>query len=201
MALPRWIAGIRPRRLFVGPAGAALLVVCFFLPWARFSCGPGLGRTVSGPQLGGVAWLAVVAGLALIAAFALLLRTGRLHLAWPLPAAAAIVAIAAIASGLDRLTGYIHVGFTQVKPAGLSIHWGPGGIGAIAGLILLLFGTVLLLPSRFRRASPAGRAAEPVAGQAQPLRKRCGSGSADPDVLDGGPPPALGRRVRRGSGA
>ncbi len=165
MTLLRRIANIRPRCLFVGPAGAALLVVCFFLPWARFSCGPGLGRTISGPLLGNVAWLALVAGLVLIGAFALLWRVGRLHLAWPLPAAAAIVAILSIASDLDKLTGCIHVGFTRLKPASLSVHLRPGGVGVIAGLILLLFGTVLLLPRRFGPAARGARATRPSAGQ------------------------------------
>ncbi len=152
MAILQWIDRIRRRSLFVGPAGAALLVVCFFLPWARFSCGPGLGATVSGPRLGGIAWLAVVAGVALLAAFVLLLRVRRPHLAWPLPAAAALVAVAAIACGLQELSRGINLGITHVKPAGLSIHWRPGGIGVIAGLLLLLGGTVLLLPRGLRRA-------------------------------------------------
>jgi len=144
----RWIAGIRPRGAFAGPAGAALLIVCFFLPWARFSCGPGFGRTISGQGLGGIARLAVVAALALLAAFLLLWRSRRLHLAWPLPAATALTALVAIAAGLNEVSRGINLGVTHVKPTGLHVDLRPGGIGTIAGLFLLLLGTVLLLPHR-----------------------------------------------------
>jgi len=152
----------RPRGAFAGPAGAALLIACFFLPWMRCSCGPGLGRTVSGIELGGSAWLAVVAGVAVLAAFGILGRLRLLQWAWPLPAAAAMLALAAIASAMARLNRGINAGVTHVKPVSLHIRLQPGGFGMIAGLTLLLLGTVLLWPRRRLRTVRHDETAEPV---------------------------------------
>jgi hypothetical protein len=159
MTGPRWIASFRLRGVFAGPAGAAMLIVCFFLPWLRCSCGPGTGRTISGAGLGGIAWLVVFAGLAVLAAFALLWRRGQLHRAWPLPAAAALLASASIAGALTELSHAIHVGFTCLKPA--SIHLRVGGTGTIAGLVLLFLSTLLMLPRRRRARPGAARPAPP----------------------------------------
>lgn len=150
------IAGVRPRGAFAGPAGAAILIVCFFLPWMRCSCGPGLGRTLSGVELGGIAWLAVAAGCGVLAAFAILGRLKLLRRAWPVPAAAAVLAGGAIASGMARLSRGIDAGLTHVKPVGLHVRLQAGGIGMIAGLALLLLGTVLLMPRRQLRRGSAG---------------------------------------------
>jgi hypothetical protein len=56
------------KKFFLTPAGAMVILICFFLPWVKVSC----GRTVksfSGSQIGGIVWLVFVAALAIIAAF------------------------------------------------------------------------------------------------------------------------------------
>jgi len=148
------IVSLRPRGVFAGPAGAAMLIVCFFLPWMRCSCGPGLGRTVSGVGLGGVAWLALVAPLVVLVAFVILGRLRLLQHAWPLPAAAAVLAMVSIGSAMGRVSRGVNAGIAHIRPVGLDVRVRPGGIGMVAGLTLLLLGTAMLLP---RPRPPARR--------------------------------------------
>ena len=55
-------------KAFLSPAGAGLVLICFFLPWVRVSCA-GKEMIISGHTLGGVFWLVLGAAALSLAAF------------------------------------------------------------------------------------------------------------------------------------
>jgi hypothetical protein len=131
------------KRTLVSPAGALLALVCFFLPWGRFSCA-GISRTFSGPEIGGICWTVFAAALAipLVVGAAALLR--KLHFARIAVAACALAALVVL---LIEQANYVRgheTGFGRVHGEDVGVQLGLGGAGTVLGLLIALAGSMLL---------------------------------------------------------
>jgi hypothetical protein len=137
-------------KTLVSPAGAILAVICFCLPWARISCGPGMHRTVSGATLGGVFWLVPVLAVAVVAVAVISRRIGAPTRAWPIIILASAAALAIIALQSLRLASQTRFG-VGADDVGFNLR--AGSVGTVAGLLVALAGGLLLRPGRPRHPS------------------------------------------------
>jgi hypothetical protein len=129
--------------IFTSPAGAAIAAICFFLPWAKFSCG-GMHDTASGADLGGILWIVFIAAIASLGAFFYFRSQNQTEKAkpiilWSSLGALAILVIRYIMFMSGEKTEY---GTIRPKDIGFSIQF--GAIGTLIGFVVALFGTRFL---------------------------------------------------------
>ena len=139
-------------RFLVSPAGAGIALVCFFLPWGRFSCA-GLHKSMSGAQLGGSFWSLFWVAFLLIVVGGVLVFLRREILAQALVLLCSLYALIflveksiAFSRGVGTPLGHIH-------PQDVGISPRPGGIGTLLGFLLAAGGSLWLRPG----SGPAGR--------------------------------------------
>jgi len=127
-------------KIFTSPAGAGIAIICFFLPWVKFSCG-GPPKYASGAELGGVFWLVFFAALAIVGAFFILRSQKQTVKSRPVIIISSIVAMAVI---LFKYIEFANGGKSGIRPGdiGLSIQF--GGIGTIIGFVVALIGVSFL---------------------------------------------------------
>ena len=63
-----WVHDIaKAGKLFISPAGALLVLICFFLPWVKVTCvGSEFSYSAADGELGGILWLGFVAAIGII---------------------------------------------------------------------------------------------------------------------------------------
>lgn len=127
-------------KVFTSPAGAGLVIICFFLPWVRFSCGR-TPQNYSGADLGGIFWLVFIAALAIIGAFLLFRSQRQTKKSKPYIVTSSLVAISIM---VYRYIEFISGGKEGIKPSdiGLSIQF--GAVATVIGFIAALIGTSFL---------------------------------------------------------
>jgi hypothetical protein len=146
----------QPIGIYLTPAGAVMAIVCFFLPWVRVSCAPGVRKSFSGAQLGGPFWLVLAAAVIVLAAFLFFHARRRLEWARPIILLASLAALAVI---VIKSIEYAHghptpVGSIKPDP-GLRTKF--GGAGTLLGHALAIVGTGCMRG----RASPSGGPTSP----------------------------------------
>ncbi|MBP6876109.1 MAG: hypothetical protein KBD56_08570 [Candidatus Eisenbacteria bacterium] len=147
---------------FLSPFGAALALVCFFLPWGEVSCFP-VHITRTGAQIGGPLWLVFGAAIAILAAAAIfpclpLLgpRIGRarcLAMKQGIMLVAALVGIVGLIATQIRLAAGYGTILGRIRPSDLGAEIGIGGPGTVIGMVIALGAS--LLPFLARRNSTA----------------------------------------------
>jgi double zinc ribbon protein len=186
IAIPKTIAPEREagseapedQRVFISPAGAAIAVICFFLPWVEVSCNSLGGRelhSVSGADMGGILWIVFVAAVAIIVAVLVYRTQNQIGKAQP------IVILCSIAAFVVMLIQYIRFSnetsgqqtpFARIRPEdlGFSFSLQVGGIGTLLGFVVALVGCAFLKPRignveqrELDRSVPASR---PLEGKA-----------------------------------
>jgi hypothetical protein len=152
------VSGPQPKDL-ISPAGAVLALVCFFLPWGRFTCA-GFNRTLSGAQIGGTFWVVFSLALAIpasVAAGFLLRQRRRARLT------VLVCSIAALVIILVRQVGFVRgheTGFGRVHAEDVGVRLRFGGAGTVLGLLIALAGSIALR-ARSRRAETPHRTPPP----------------------------------------
>ena len=125
---------------FLSPAGAMVVLICFFLPWATGSCA-GIRRTVSGAQLGGFLWLIPVMAVAAIGVGSVAAsRTQRRGTRRSIALSALIVIAAAIVELLTPLgtKRTALAGLVHADDISLTLKF--GSYGSMVGLALWIVG-------------------------------------------------------------
>ena len=148
----------RPKDL-ISPGGAILALVCFFLPWGRFSCA-GYSRRLSGAQLGGSFWIVFAAAAAIpaIVATGLVLRQHRR--ARRIVTACSLVGLAvALMRQIEFVRGH-ETGFGRLHARDVGVQLHLGGAGTVLGLLIALAGSIRIVP-RSRRAETPHRTPPP----------------------------------------
>ncbi len=131
------------KRIFLTPAGAMIALICFFLPWVKVSCGR-TTRSLSGPDIGGIFWLVLIATLVMMAAFFFFRKKNQPEKSRYVAIVGSVIALAAI------YIKYISVAYGQnsllVKAGTKVVRFNVqiGAIGAILGFILILIGEVYI---------------------------------------------------------
>jgi hypothetical protein len=138
------------KRIFLTPAGAFIALICFFLPWVKVSC----GRTTkyfSGPGIGGIFWLVLIAALVMMVAFFYFRNKNQPEKSKYVAIIGSIIALVAI------YIKYISVVYGQnsllVKAGSKVVRFKVqiGAIGSIFGFILILIGEVYIKTLRQRK--------------------------------------------------
>jgi hypothetical protein len=129
------------KRTFISPTGAVLALICFFLPWGRFSC-TGVNRTLTGAQIGGPLWIVFAAAVAMLLAIA-----AHALLRWPRQVRWVVVLCSLLALGVILLKQISfargqETGFGRVRATAVGVHVRPGGAGTVLGLVVALAGSV-----------------------------------------------------------
>ncbi|OGC92036.1 MAG: hypothetical protein A2W25_08850 [candidate division Zixibacteria bacterium RBG_16_53_22] len=124
------------------PAGAGIILICFFLPWLKVSCGT-KDVTLSGSGIGGVFW--VIFGLALVALAAFIVLRGRLGAIWlkSIFISCSLVSAAIILYKYIAVINDPDIPF-YVPSKMISFEFRPGAVGLIIGLLLAAFGAPLI---------------------------------------------------------
>ncbi|MGB8658186.1 MAG: hypothetical protein WCE90_10455 [Candidatus Zixiibacteriota bacterium] len=131
------------KRIFLTPAGAMVVLICFFLPWLKVSCAR-TTRSFSGPQIGGIIWLVFVAAIAIIVAFFYLRRRKQLEKTWFFAMTGSALAFAAIFIKYVTLVwGQMSV-FVRAASRPINFHVHIGAIGTLLGFVLAMIGAFFL---------------------------------------------------------
>ena len=147
-------------RFLLSPAGAGIALICFFLPWGRFSC-VGLHKSVSGADLGGSFWLVFWAALVLVLAGGVLVLLRREAQARILVLACTAGAFWILAQNAIRLSRGLSTPLGHIRPEHVGVSPRPGGVGTLLGFAVAAAGSFLLKPRQ--EFAPAGSRAETAA--------------------------------------
>lgn len=130
------------KKIFLTPAGAMIALICFFLPWVKISCGR-TTKSFSGPDIGGIFWLVLIAALVMVAAFFYFRIKNQ-------PEKSKYVAIlGSIMALLSILIKYVCVAYGQnnlwVQAGTKAVRFKVqiGAIGTLFGLVLVMVGVAL----------------------------------------------------------
>ncbi|MEW5702732.1 MAG: hypothetical protein AB1792_10955 [Candidatus Zixiibacteriota bacterium] len=129
--------------LWLSPLGAVTAVICFFLPWVRFSC-LGIRRTMSGADLGGVLWVVPVLCIAVV--MVSLLRVWRPQgLPWTqfLVAAASLGALAVLVLKYMSVARYVRAEYGTITAEDVGLHVHTGAWGILVSLLVCLIGSLV----------------------------------------------------------
>jgi uncharacterized membrane protein (DUF485 family) len=134
------------KKLFLTPAGALIVLICFFLPWVKVSCA-GRVKNVSGAEIGGIFWLVLVSALAIIVAFFYFRSQKQLEKSRPVAILSSIVALAVI---FIKYTSLAWEQKSVVAKAGSKVidcTIQLGAVGTVIGFILAITGLFFLKTS------------------------------------------------------
>jgi hypothetical protein len=133
-------------RFLLGPIGALLTGICFFLPWGRCSW-LGIERRASGAETGGWPWIIpACAGIVIVATIAgRLLR--RMKLARALSFGAALLGLLFLLEQTVEVSRGLHTPLGRLRPDQLGVRPAFGFFGTVLGLIVALAGAIILRPA------------------------------------------------------
>jgi len=139
--------GYSPRKAgqikyLLSPAGVGIIIVCFFLPWIKFSCS-GQSKYMSGANLGGIFWIVFLAAMIVGLALLYFWNKGQLHKAKPWSLYGSLAGLAIL------LFKYLQFAWSDKYGVGaheLGFSIQVGSIGTAIGLGMILSGALLLKP-------------------------------------------------------
>lgn len=129
----------KDKKQFLSPSSAGIILICFFLPWVKFSCA-GTTKYASGADLGGPLWIVFVSAIAILAAFFYFKKEKQLKKSKPIIILASISSLFIILYKYIRLLTGMKTEFGNItaKDIGFSVHI--GGVLTIIALIISLVG-------------------------------------------------------------
>jgi len=131
------------KKVFLTPAGAIIVLICFFLPWVKVSCA-GKVIYVSGAEIGGIFWLVFVTALAIILAFFYFRSQKQLEKSRPVAIFSSMAALLAIfIKYLSSTCGQKSI-FVRAGSKAIDCTIQLGAIGTVIGFIMAMIGSVSL---------------------------------------------------------
>ncbi len=127
----------------LSPSGALLALVCFFLPWGRFSC-MGMRRRMSGAQLGGAYWIIATACVAILVAILYFASRRQLHRARPIVFLSSLAAIVFFVIRSIGIAKGQETGYGRVTGDDIGVRTLPAVFGTVVGLVAALVGSFSL---------------------------------------------------------
>jgi hypothetical protein len=126
----------------LSPAGAGIVLICFFLPWLRVSCGT-KKMLLRGSDMGGALYIVLIAAILMLIAFAFFGFLGKAHkcrhvFLWASLVASGTIAYKYITVALNPDIPFYIPG----KMIGFELKI--GAFGTILGLLLAGLGALLL---------------------------------------------------------
>ncbi len=133
----------KDKKIFLSPAGAIIALICFFLPWVRFSC---MGKTkyASGADLGGMFWVVFAAAIFIVLIFFVFQTRKELAKSKPFILIASLAALVIILIQYIRFSSGELTEFGRIRPQDIGLTIQFGGIGTVIGFILSFIGSFFL---------------------------------------------------------
>jgi hypothetical protein len=128
----------------ISPAGAGIVIICFFLPWLRVSCGT-KKMLLRGADMGGALYIVLIAAVVMIAAFMIYKYLGQTHKSRYVFLGASLLAIGTIAYEYTSVALNPNIPF-YIPGKMIGFELKIGAFGTILGLILAGSGWQLLRP-------------------------------------------------------
>ena len=125
------------------PAGTGIALICFFLPWIKYSCG-GIKTTMSGNDIGGIIWLVFIAALVIFISFFYSKNSGKLKALKPIAFWGSIGALVIILIKYIDFKNGIHTELGDLRPEDIGFTIEYGGYGTLLGFVLSLIGSSYL---------------------------------------------------------
>lgn len=126
----------------ISPTGAGIIIICFFLPWLRVSCGA-KKIILRGSDMGGALYIVLGAAILMILAFAILKLLGQTHFSRYIFCGGSLLAAGTIAYKYITVALNPNIPFyVPEKMVGFELR--PGAYGIILGLVLSGLGALLL---------------------------------------------------------
>jgi hypothetical protein len=126
---------LRLHELF-SPAGAGIILICFFLPWVRVSCG-GKNVTLSGAKIGGIFWAIIALAGIMLTAYLYFKFQKSAHKSRFIFLVGAVISIGIIAYQTIKVMLFPDIPF-YIPSALINFRIKPGAWGTLVGLILIL---------------------------------------------------------------
>ncbi|HRS51452.1 MAG TPA: hypothetical protein P5067_03370 [Candidatus Marinimicrobia bacterium] len=130
-------------KIFLSPAGAIIALICFFLPWVRFSC-MGETKNASGADLGGLFWVVFAAAIFIVVIFFVFQKRKELAKSKSFILIASLAALVIILIQYVRFSSGKQTEFGRIRPQDIGLTIQFGSIGTVIGFILSLIGSFFL---------------------------------------------------------
>jgi hypothetical protein len=118
------------------PAGAGIILICFFLPWVRVSCG-GRSMTMSGANLGGVFWIVAILAAIMLGSYIYFKTRRSSYKSKMILLGGAVVSVIVIVFQTIRLVYYTDIPF-YIPSAMIGFRVKLGAWGIILGHIMII---------------------------------------------------------------
>jgi 4-amino-4-deoxy-L-arabinose transferase-like glycosyltransferase len=151
---------------FISPTGAGIILICFFLPWMKVSCGS-KDMILSGAGIGGIFWLVFASALTMLFLFIFLVKRVRrlflrvVFLLGSIVSAAVLFYKYATVASDPEIPFYLPQGMVKFELK-------TGALGTILGLAMTTFGTLILGRKSVKSAGRADGTATPSGGKKSP---------------------------------
>jgi hypothetical protein len=127
---------------YLSPAGAAIVLICFFLPWLHVSCGA-KKMILRGSSMGGIFWLVFASAVLILAAYLYFKKRGKAE------HARFFFLIGSITALVILIYKYITVALNPDIPfyipeRMIGFELKPGALGTILGLLMAFGGGIIL---------------------------------------------------------
>jgi uncharacterized membrane protein len=134
------------KKLFLTPAGALIVLICFFLPWVKVSCA-GRVKNVSGAEIGGIFWLVLVSALAIIVAFFYFRSQKKIEKSRPVAIPGSLLVLAVIFIKYVSLAWGQKSVFAKAGSKVIDCTIQLGAIGTVIGFVMTIIGSLFLKTS------------------------------------------------------
>jgi hypothetical protein len=148
----------RPKPRFpelLSPAGAGIILICFFLPWLKVSCGS-KDIIVSGWSIGGILWLIFACAFAMLAGYVILRNLVKVFLLKGILIFCTALSFAVIFYKYVTAVNDPDIPF-YVPSSMINFKFRPGAFGMAFGLLMSAAGAFLIgrSPAKGKTQSPA----------------------------------------------
>ena len=162
----------------ISPSGAALVVICFFLPWLQWSA-CGIRKTASGADLAqfdGSFWLFPLMGIVSVLAYFIAKGQKQIWTARPFILISSIFALSLMFYKVNSIPTSTEILGQRISAADLGFQVQFGGYGTIIGFILAIIGCAFMT----RKITALSSA--PQNSNSLPLKFESTSGSLKPNT-------------------
>ena len=129
-----------PRFVLLTPAGAAIALISFFLPWIKISC---MGTSIySGYDFGGIFWTIFASAAAILAGFFILSYYRSLKLLRTLVSFCILCAFAVVFYACITMAGGKRILLVKIGPDDVNLRLHVGSYGTIFGFLLSFVGSL-----------------------------------------------------------
>ncbi len=120
-----------------------IALICFFLPWVKVSCGR-TTKSFSGPDIGGIFWLVLIAALTMVVAFFYFRYKNQPEKIKYVAVIGLIIAFLAMCIKYISVTHGLNSLLFKAGTKVVGFKVQAGAIGALLGFVLVIIGAICM---------------------------------------------------------